>query len=66
PSSVRPFYTHLDPEDDRFTNSFDIFLRGQEITTGGQRIHRPHLLEERMKKAGIEPLGMQEYLQGFE
>lgn len=66
PSSVRPFYTHLDPEDPRFTNSFDIFLRGQEITTGGQRIHRPEDLVERMKKAGIEPSGMEEYLQGFE
>ncbi|KAK4108841.1 aspartyl-tRNA synthetase [Canariomyces notabilis] len=66
PASVRPFYTHLDPEDSRFTNSFDIFLRGQEITTGGQRIHDPEVLIERMKKAGIEPAGMQEYLQGFE
>jgi aspartyl-tRNA synthetase len=66
PSSVRPFYTHLDPEDPRFTNSFDIFLRGQEITTGGQRIHRPEDLVERMKKAGIETSSMEEYLQGFE
>ncbi|RAL59279.1 hypothetical protein DID88_006993 [Monilinia fructigena] len=39
PASVRPFYTMPDPEDDRFTNSFDIFMRGQEILTGGQRIH---------------------------
>lgn len=66
PASARPFYTHLDMEDPRFTNSFDIFLRGQEITTGGQRIHRPEVLVERMKKAGIEPHGMSEYLQGFE
>ncbi|CAP67013.1 uncharacterized protein PODANS_4_5110 [Podospora anserina S mat+] len=66
PASVRPFYTHPDEEDPRFTNSFDIFLRGQEITTGGQRIHKPDVLVERMKKAGIEPFGMQEYLQGFE
>ncbi|KAK4135136.1 aspartyl-tRNA synthetase [Trichocladium antarcticum] len=66
PASVRPFYTHLDPQDPRFTNSFDIFLRGQEITTGGQRTHEPEALIERMKKAGIEPKGMEEYLQGFE
>ncbi|KAK4183561.1 putative aspartyl-tRNA synthetase [Podospora australis] len=66
PASVRPFYTHLDNDDPRVTNSFDIFLRGQEITTGGQRVHRPEILVERMKKAGLEPHGMQEYLQGFE
>jgi len=66
PASARPFYAYLDPEDNRFTNSFDIFLRGQEITTGGQRIHDPRVLKEGMKKAGIEPHGMQEYLQGFE
>ncbi|KAK3303789.1 uncharacterized protein B0T15DRAFT_513921 [Chaetomium strumarium] len=66
PASARPFYTYLDPKDQRFTNSFDIFLRGQEITTGGQRIHRPELLLERMKKAGVEPSGVEEYLQGFE
>ncbi|KAL2015343.1 hypothetical protein VTK56DRAFT_5787 [Thermocarpiscus australiensis] len=66
PASARPFYTYLDPEDNRFTNSFDVFLRGQEITTGGQRIHRPELLAERMRKAGIEPSGMEEYMQGFE
>ncbi|KAK3361480.1 hypothetical protein B0T24DRAFT_109453 [Lasiosphaeria ovina] len=66
PTSARPFYAHLDPEDERFTNSFDIFLRGQEITTGGQRIHNPNALKARMQKAGIEPSGMQEYMQGFE
>ncbi|KAG7285729.1 hypothetical protein NEMBOFW57_008023 [Staphylotrichum longicolle] len=66
PASARPFYTHLDSEDPRFTNSFDIFLRGQEITTGGQRINRPEVLVERMKKAGVEPSGVEEYMQGFE
>lgn len=66
PASARPFYTHLDVEDENFTNSFDIFLRGQEITTGGQRIHDPKLLAARMRKAGIEPRGMQEYMQAFE
>ncbi|KAI1073962.1 hypothetical protein F5B20DRAFT_565327 [Whalleya microplaca] len=66
PASARPFYTHLDPNDDSVTNSFDIFLRGQEITTGGQRINNPHLLAERMRKAGVDPSTMEEYMQGFE
>ncbi|KAL1841778.1 hypothetical protein VTJ49DRAFT_6616 [Mycothermus thermophilus] len=66
PASARPFYTHLDPDDPRFTNSFDIFIRGQEITTGGQRIHWPEELRKRMVQAGMEPSGLDEYLQGFE
>ncbi|KAI1800521.1 aspartyl-tRNA synthetase [Daldinia bambusicola] len=66
PASARPFYTHLDPNDETITNSFDIFLRGQEITTGGQRINNPRILAERMKKAGVDPAGMEEYMQAFE
>ncbi len=41
---ARPFYTMLDPEDPRFSNSFDVFLRGEEIISGSQRIHEPVLL----------------------
>ena len=29
PTAVRPFYTMPDPEDARYSNSFDIFVRGQ-------------------------------------
>lgn len=66
PRSARPFYTHLDDEDDQFTNSFDIFLRGQEITTGGQRINDPEILASRMKEIGMDADEMDEYMQGFE
>jgi len=66
PASARPFYTRLDPHDSNVTNSFDIFLRGQEITTGGERIRDPGLLKQRIKSAGVDPEDMSEYLQGFE
>ena len=39
PSKKRPFYAMDDPEDPRYTLSFDLLFRGLEITTGGQRIH---------------------------
>ncbi|KAF4616183.1 hypothetical protein G7Y89_g15224 [Cudoniella acicularis] len=65
PASVRPFYAMPDPTDERFTNSFDIFMRGQEILTGGQRIHDAKFLEKRMKQKGIKPDSMTEYLEGF-
>ncbi|GJJ08488.1 hypothetical protein Clacol_002706 [Clathrus columnatus] len=65
PCSARPFYTMLDGVDQRYTNSFDIFLRGEEILSGGQRIHRISQLEERMHESGIDPDTMREYLDGF-
>ncbi|RAL12089.1 aspartyl-tRNA synthetase, cytoplasmic [Aspergillus homomorphus CBS 101889] len=65
PTNARPFYTMPDPDDNRFTNSFDIFIRGQEIVSGGQRIHDPHMLEENMKRVGINPDTMEEYMEGF-
>jgi ergosteryl-3beta-O-L-aspartate synthase len=66
PASARPFYTHLDPDDAAFTNSFDIFLRGQEVATGGQRINDSHNLVERIAAANINPDGLEEYIQAFE
>ena len=65
PRDARPFYTMPDPDDDKYTNSFDMFIRGQEIVSGGQRIHDPHMLEENMRRAGINPDDMEEYLEGF-
>ncbi|KAF5337906.1 hypothetical protein D9758_013099 [Tetrapyrgos nigripes] len=66
PADARPFYAMLDFEDDRLTNSFDMFVRGQEILTGGQRIHDPNMLLSRMKSLYIQPVGaLEEYMQGF-
>lgn len=65
PRSVRPFYTMPDTQDPLVTNSFDIFVRGQEILTGGQRIHDCQMLEENLRRAHIDPLDMEEYLEAF-
>ncbi|WP_328291190.1 aspartate--tRNA(Asn) ligase [Kineococcus sp. NBC_00420] len=39
PAAKRPFYTHPQPDDPRWTNSFDLLFRGLELVTGGQRLH---------------------------
>lgn len=39
PLSVRPFYTMPSGSDPNYSNSYDVFLRGEEITSGAQRIH---------------------------
>ena len=40
PMRKRPFYTHPQPGDERWSNSFDLLFRGVELVTGGQRLHR--------------------------
>jgi hypothetical protein len=65
PASARPFYTMLDPTDDSVTNSFDVFVRGQEILSGGQRIHDAAVLLERLEKQEIDPDSLKEYINGF-
>ena len=44
PADVRPFYTMPDPIDPTLSNSYDIFIRGEEVTSGAQRIHDPQML----------------------
>ena len=34
PVNARPFYTMIDPADSNYTNSYDFFMRGEEITSG--------------------------------
>ncbi|KAK0388651.1 hypothetical protein NLU13_4894 [Sarocladium strictum] len=65
PASARPFYTHKDPEDPFFTRSFDIFIRGQEICSGGQRIHDLKELRSNMAAANMAEDGMEDYLSAF-
>ncbi|CAB9510579.1 Aspartate--tRNA ligase, cytoplasmic [Seminavis robusta] len=66
PSSIRPFYTMPDPEDSRFSNSYDIFIRGQEICSGAQRCHDPDLVLEILAQKGIEMGdGLKTYVESF-
>lgn len=55
PSEKRPFYAKDDPSNLEETLSFDLLFRGQEITTGGQRIHDFDELVEKMKSRGMNP-----------
>ena len=65
PSTVRPFYTMLDPTDPQYTNSYDFFMRGEEITSGAQRIHEPEMLVERAKFWEIPIHTIQDYVDAF-
>lgn len=66
PREARPFYSMLNPEDDKYTNSYDFFMRGQEILSGAQRIHDPKLLAERAMEKEIPPESIQDYINCFQ
>ncbi|KFG78012.1 aspartyl-tRNA synthetase [Metarhizium anisopliae] len=74
PETARPFYAKLDDSGTtvgdgvRVTNAYDMFLRGQEVLSGGQRIHDPVELEARIRSKGVDPKsgGIKEYLTTFQ
>ncbi|ESL10311.1 hypothetical protein TRSC58_01959 [Trypanosoma rangeli SC58] len=65
PSVVRPFYTMPCPDDERFTNSYDMFIRGEEISSGAQRIHDSSLLLQRAKTLGVDLSPIRDYVDSF-
>ena len=65
PSKKRPFYAMDDPEDTRYTLSFDLLFHGLEITTGGQRIHDYDALRQKIADRAMEEEGMEQYLDTF-
>jgi aspartyl-tRNA synthetase len=67
PMSVRPFYTKVCPHDNNLSNSYDFFMRGEEIMSGAQRINDAEELVAAMKAKGADPTaeGFQDYINAF-
>lgn len=65
PSQHRAFYAMDDPQDPSLTLSFDLLMRGLEITSGGQRIHREEEYREKMIRRGMNPDNFRFYLDTF-
>lgn len=62
PSSKRPFYAMDDRENPDYALSFDLFFKGLEVTTGGQRIHDYNEQVQKMKDKGLDPDEFKSYL----
>lgn len=65
PLAIRPFYTMPDPNNPIYSNSYDMFMRGEEILSGAQRIHDPDYLTERAKHHGIDITKIASYIESF-
>jgi nondiscriminating aspartyl-tRNA synthetase len=66
PMSKRPFYTHPDPRRPGYSNGFDLLFRGQELVTGGQRLHEHGDYVAALASRGEDPAPYASYLQVFE
>ncbi|GAB2233351.1 hypothetical protein Droror1_Dr00002573 [Drosera rotundifolia] len=65
PLAVRPFYTMPCYDDPAYSNSFDAFIRGEEIISGAQRIHDPEFLKQRAESCGIDVKTISTYIDSF-
>ncbi len=67
PAKIKPFY--IMPKDEKvdaiLSEGFDAIYKGVEITSGGQRIHLPELLEKRIKAKGLNPKNFKSYIDSF-
>jgi nondiscriminating aspartyl-tRNA synthetase len=62
PQEKRPMYAM---PDGNLTKSFDLLLRGTEVTTGGQRIHQYDLLVGKIQQRGLNLDDFAFYLEVF-
>jgi len=67
PSDIKPFYimTKDEKADAKLSEGFDAIYMGQEISSGGQRIHLPSLLEKRLKAKGLNIKDFKNYIDSF-
>ena len=65
PKHIRPFYHMRHEDNDALTKSYDLIWKGTEITTGAQREHRIGVLEAQAKDKGLDPEGLEFYMDFF-
>jgi nondiscriminating aspartyl-tRNA synthetase len=65
PAATKPFYTHPDPADPTYTNSFDLLFRGVELVSGGQRLHRHEDYLRAFETRGMTGAGFEGFLQAM-
>jgi len=63
PLAGKPFY--IMPKGEGLSAGFDAIYKGMEISSGGQRVHDPKLLTERLKEKGLNPKDFKSYIDSF-
>ncbi len=65
PTITRAFYSMPKKGRDDVCEAFDLMYKGLEISSGAQRIHVPELLEEQLRRRGLDPANFEFYVNAF-
>jgi aspartyl-tRNA synthetase len=65
PTCLRPLYTKPCDFDSRYSESFDFFIRGEEIASGSRRISNYQELLDSVASRKVDPKSIQFYLECF-
>ena len=67
PTKIKPFYIMPKDENEKseYSEGFDALYGGVEISSGGQRVHIPELLEKMLKMKKLNPKNFKYYIDSF-
>ena len=65
PIDIKPFYIWPKDEAKNVSGGFDAIYGGVEISSGGQRVHVPEILEKQLKSKGLKPKDFKWYIDAF-
>jgi len=63
PIKGKTFY--IMPKGKELSHGFDAIYKGMEITSGGQRVHIPEILEKQLKERDLDPKDFKSYIDSF-
>lgn len=65
PAAQKAFYAMPYEESPEIVRAFDLIYGGIEISSGTQRIHRPEMLREQLRRKGLNPEDFTHYIRSF-
>ena len=66
PIKLKPFYIREKDGDPEISRSFDLQYGYLELSSGGTRLHDPHMLKNRLMQQGLDPAQFADHLQAFD
>ena len=66
PTAIKPFYSKPRDDNPEISETFDLMYEWLEIASGGTRIHSKKLLEEQLRRQGLNPKNFEYFLKWFD